>query len=146
MAMQTPSGPSGLPPGLPATALPPVGLPTARGYGGWRLVALAASVLLPALAVIGIVTYLGTRIGPVALAVGIAGAILPVPALVACFLWLDRYQPSPLWLIVACVLWGAGVATSVALLVNDTAATLFDRWSLPDDLVAVTVAPFIEES
>jgi RsiW-degrading membrane proteinase PrsW (M82 family) len=126
--MQTSAGPPGL---------PPIGLPTARGYGGWRLVALAAAVLVPALAVIGIVTYLGTRIGPVALGVGIAGAILPVTALVACFLWLDRYQPSPLWLIVACFLWGAGVATSVALLVNDNAAALFHRWNLPDDVVAV---------
>ena len=47
---QTSAGPPGL---------PPTGLPTARGYGGWRLVALAAAVLVPALAVIGIVTYLG---------------------------------------------------------------------------------------
>ena len=135
------------PAGPPMPAAGPPAYPmTPRGYGGWRLVALVAAVLVPALAVIGIVTYLGTRIGPVALGVGIAGAILPVPALVACFLWLDRYQPSPLWLIVSCFLWGAGVATSVALLVNDSAANLFERWKLPDSLVAVTVAPFIEES
>ena len=157
MAMQTPGGPPGYPgsggpvapggPGGPAgQTMIAAGLPTGRGYGGWRLVALAVAVLVPALAVIGIVTYLGTRIGPVALGVGIAGAILPVPALVACFLWLDRYQPSPLWMVVSCFLWGAGVATSVALLVNDSAAALFERWKLSDDIVAVTVAPFIEES
>ena len=39
------------------------------------------------------------NIGPLALTVGLTGAILPVPVLAACFLWLDRYQPSPFCLL-----------------------------------------------
>src|SRR5947209_10672528 len=30
-----------------------------------------------------------------ALLIGLAAAILPVPVLVSCFLWLDRYEPEP---------------------------------------------------
>src|SRR4051812_31546062 len=94
--------PPAVPPGVaPAGAT--------RGYRGWRLVAVSLLILIPALAVIGIVTFIGVRISPTALIVGLVGAILPVPVLVACFLWLDRYQPSPLWLIASCFLWGAGV-------------------------------------
>src|SRR5262245_63116885 len=82
------------------------------------LIGLGILIAFCALATIGIVLYFGSRFGPLALAVGLVGAVLPVPLLVGCFLWLDRYQPSPAWLVVVCFLWGAGVATSVALLVN----------------------------
>jgi RsiW-degrading membrane proteinase PrsW (M82 family) len=119
--------------------------PAAPGRVVWRVVLLAGLIAFCALAVIGIVTYLGWRIGPVALGVGITGAILPVPVLVACFLWLDRYEPSPLWIIVLCFLWGAGIAASGALGVNTVASILFERYHLPDDLVGVVVAPVIEE-
>jgi RsiW-degrading membrane proteinase PrsW (M82 family) len=73
--------------------------------------------------------------------VGIAGAILPGPVLVGCFLWLNRYTPSPPWLIVVVFLWGAGVATSGALVVNTLMAHL-----LPDTIVATVTAPITEES
>lgn len=134
-----------VPPG-PEARPAPVPYSAARGYTGRRLVWVSLLILIPAMAVIGIVTYLGVRIGAVGLGVGIVGAILPVPALVAIFLWLDRYQPSPLWLIAVCFLWGAGVATSGALYVNDTAAALFEKWGYSDTWVAVLVAPVVEET
>ena len=77
---------------------------------------------------------------------GLVGAILPVPLLIACFLWLDRYEPSPTWILAVSFLWGAGVATSGAILVNSQAADLLDRAGRPDGLVAVLVAPVIEEA
>ncbi len=120
-------------------------VPPPRGTDVRRLLWLGSLIAVCALSVIGIVTYVGWNIGPVALAVGIAGAILPVPVLVGCFVWLDRYQPSPLWIFTVCFLWGAGVATSGALLVNTQASHLVERLGLSDDLVAVLVAPFIEE-
>ncbi len=66
--------------------------------------------------------------------------------LIACFLWLDRYQPSPLWIMVVSFLWGAGVATTGSYVVNRIAADLFAEWGLPDAMVAVLVAPVVEES
>ncbi len=108
---------------------------------GRRIIWLSVLIAFCALATIGIVTYFGWHLGPLALGVGIAGAILPVPVLVGCFLWLDRYEPAPLWLVVTTFLWGAGVATSGALVVNTLASRV-----ISDDLVGVAVAPVIEES
>jgi RsiW-degrading membrane proteinase PrsW (M82 family) len=110
-----------------------------------RLVWLGLLITFCAICVIVIVRILGWQFGTEAVVVGIVAAILPVPLLVGCFLWLDRYDPSPLWILFVCFLWGAGVATLGALGVNTGAAVLFERWGLPVDVVAVLVAPFIEE-
>jgi protease PrsW len=123
----------------PASPGPP------RSGQGRRALWLGLLIAVCASATIGIVTFVGWNIGPLALTVGIVGAILPVPVLIACFLWLDRYEPSPMWIMVTSFLWGAGVATSGAYTVNNFASTLFERWQLPDSLVAVLVAPVIEE-
>ena len=121
--------------------IPPTGPPAARRRAVW----LGLLIAVCALATIGFVTFLGWNLGPLALGVGITGAILPVPLLIACFLWLDRYQPAPLWIMVVSFLWGAGVATTGSYVVNSLAANLFEDWNLPDALVAVLVAPVIEE-
>jgi len=126
----------------PATGAPP---PRPTGIDRRRIGWLSVLIVFCALCGIGILVYLGWNIGPLALGVGITGAILPVPVLVACFLWLDRYQPSPLWIMVVSFLWGAGVATSGALLVNTQGSKLFEALGLADNLVGVLVAPFIEE-
>jgi len=119
----------------------PSGPPAVRRRAVW----LGLLIAVCALATIGFVTFLGWNLGPLALGVGITGAILPVPLLIACFLWLDRYQPSPLWIMVVCFLWGAGVATTGSFVINSTAANLFEDWNLPEALVAVLVAPVAEE-
>jgi RsiW-degrading membrane proteinase PrsW (M82 family) len=113
---------------------------------GARVVWLSLLIAVCALATIGIVTYVGWHIGPLALGVGIAGAILPVPLLIACFLWLDRYEPSPMWIVTVSFLWGAGVATSGAYAVNTAMSSLFEQLQLSDALVGVLVAPVIEET
>lgn len=89
---------------------------------------------------------LGSNYGVVPIVIGLAAAILPVPVLVACFLWLDRYEPEPARYLVFCFAWGSCVATLAALGVNSGASVLFEHLGLPDALVAVLVAPFIEES
>jgi protease PrsW len=122
----------------------PVGSPP-TGIDRRRVLWLSALIAFCALCGIALLVYLGWNIGPLALGVGIASAILPVPVLVACFLWLDRYQPSPLWIMVVCFLWGAGVATGGALLVNTLGSNVFADLGIADALVGVLVAPFIEE-
>ncbi len=105
------------------------------------LIGLGLLIAFCALATIAIVLYFGSRFGPLALAVGLVGAVLPVPILVGCFLWLDRYQPAPAWLVIVCFLWGAGVATSIALFVNTQTVK-----RLPLDVVATLIAPAVEET
>jgi RsiW-degrading membrane proteinase PrsW (M82 family) len=130
-----------------ATPDPPAATPVVAPSTGnrKRIIWLSVLIAFTALCGIGLLVYVGWHIGPLALTVGIVAAILPVPVLVACFLWLDRYQPSPLWIMVVSFLWGAGVATSGALFVNTQASYLFADAGIADALVAVLVAPFIEE-
>ena len=45
-------------------------------------------------------------------------AALPVGPLVACYLWLDRYEPEPRRLLAAGLLWGGFVATAAAILLQ----------------------------
>ena len=59
---------------------------------------------------------------PNALAVGALLAALPVGPVIACFLWLDRYEPEPAGLLFTAFLWGALAATAAALLLQTLGA------------------------
>ncbi|MFY1634493.1 PrsW family intramembrane metalloprotease [Solwaraspora sp. WMMB335] len=110
-----------------------------------RWLALVGIVVFIAGCGVAILSYLGMQLGIAALTVGMVAAVLPVPVLVACFLWLDRYEPEPVRYLAFCFAWGAFVATSASLAVNNLSAYLLDWWGYPEALVAVLVAPFIEE-
>ncbi len=113
----------------------------------WKRVTLLVSMVVGfAVCGIGVLVYLGLNIGITALLVGVGAAIIPVPVLVSCFLWLDRYEPEPIKYLASCLAWGACVATAVALLINQGADTIFRQGHLPRSLVAVLVAPVAEES
>ncbi|MDG4794225.1 PrsW family intramembrane metalloprotease [Micromonospora sp. WMMD1082] len=144
----TPSGGS-LPPSPSVPAAPGAGsgvpgMPRRR-LSWRRALVLTGVIMLIAACAIFMLFTLGTSLGPEALLVGAAAAVLPVPVLVACFLWLDRYEPEPLKYLIFCFAWGAFVSTSASLLVNDTAATWLEQRDLPIGITAVLVAPFIEE-
>ncbi|WP_203768596.1 PrsW family intramembrane metalloprotease [Actinoplanes nipponensis] len=111
-----------------------------------RWLPLTLVITFIAACAIAMLVILGVSNGPQGLAIGLGAAILPVPVLVGCFLWLDRYEPEPSRYLIFCFAWGSAVATLVAIGVNSLAAWGFDRIGLPDALVAVIVAPFIEES
>ena len=127
------------------SAAPEPGL-TVERKGLKRGILLGVIIAVIALAGIGLLLFLGYNIGLSTLGIGLAAAILPVPVLVFCFLWLDRYEPEPVRYLAIAFGWGAAVATSVALVVNTQASNAFERAGLPDDLVAVLVAPVIEET
>ena len=129
----------------PAPPLLPVS-PTAKTRRwGWRAVVMGLVILVIAVSAIAMSVVLGWNIGVEATVIGLAAAIVPVPVLVTCFLWLDRYEPEPAKFLAIAFFWGAAVATLVAFGVNTGAAALFDSWGLPESIVAVLVAPFIEE-
>jgi protease PrsW len=128
-------------PGLALAAAPPP-----RRTNWIRGLAMAAVIVPIAASGIAVLIVIGYTGGITALLVGAGTAILPVPFIVFCFLWLDRYEPEPARYLVFCFFWGACVATGVALLVNTEASNLFKSFKWPDELVAVSVAPFIEES
>lgn len=110
-----------------------------------RALLLSGAIVFIAGCAVTVLVLIGSGIGVQALAIGLVAAILPVPILVLAFLWLDRYEPEPTAYLIICFAWGAFVATLAALGVNTGASALFEVVGLPDELVAVAVAPFIEE-
>ncbi|MFF3851940.1 PrsW family intramembrane metalloprotease [Micromonospora sp. NPDC002575] len=145
----TPSGGAPVPPWTaPDVPAPPGGsaprMPLRR-LGWRRFLVLALVVLLIAACAVYMLVVLGSNLGPQALLIGVVAAILPVPVLVACFLWLDRYEPEPLKYLIFCFAWGAFVSTAASLTVNEFFAARFADWGLPNALTGVLVAPFIEE-
>jgi RsiW-degrading membrane proteinase PrsW (M82 family) len=126
----------------PATPLP---APPPRRVRVRRGLQLGGVISFIAASAVAVLAFVGANIGVQALVVGLVAAIIPVPVLVLVFLWLDRYEPEPVAYLVFCFTWGAFVATGLALAVNTGASKLFAQNGLPEELVAVAVAPFIEE-
>lgn len=87
--------------------------------------------------------------GPTFWVIGMVLALLPAPVTVAGVLLLDRLEPEPTRTLVVAFLWGAGVATLLALVVNTVGlvlgvATLGER--LATFVSAAVGAPLVEES
>jgi RsiW-degrading membrane proteinase PrsW (M82 family) len=130
---------------LPVPAAGPAPAPPSRI--NWRRILWLTGIIAFIVACgIALLLIIGFDIGPVGVAIGVGAAILPVPFLVAAFLWLDRYEPEPIHYLAFCLVWGAFVATLAALGVNTGMSLLFKQLGIPTNLVAVTVAPVIEES
>src|SRR4051795_6797440 len=70
-------------------------------------------------------------------------AAVPVGPLVACFLWLDRYEPEPRPLLAGGLLWGVFVATAVALLLEGVGGLV---GGLSDKRMLELGAPLAEEA
>ena len=78
-------------------------------------VVVTVLVSLGALAILGVLALSGA---PASVLLATVLAALPVGPLVACYLWLDRYEPEPRSLLAAGLLWGCFVATAAALVLQ----------------------------
>lgn len=129
--------------GFPATRpLPPVPPPVTRKHGARGLlfgILVAAGIFIGS-GIMALVLVASGR--PEAVAIGFMLAVLPVGPLVACYLWLDRYEPEPVRLLAMSFGWGAAVATAWALVVQ-----VIDQWLNGSSAAwsAVVVAPVSEE-
>ncbi|WP_285488468.1 PrsW family intramembrane metalloprotease [Amycolatopsis taiwanensis] len=89
------------------------------------------------------------RVGPLAVAIGVAAALVPVAVVVAVFLWIDRWEPEPARLLLLAFAWGACLAAIVALLINDTAEAVGDLLlgvGQGGKVSALVSAPLVEEA
>ncbi len=127
------------PPTHPA-AVPPGLLERPRRRGSALFTVTVAILLLLGAGVMCLVLVLANA--PGALAVGVVLAALPVGPVIACFLWLDRYEPEPVRLLVLAFFWGAVVATAAALVLQALDQAVLGT---PDDWSAAIVAPITEE-
>ncbi|MDG6100676.1 PrsW family intramembrane metalloprotease [Dactylosporangium aurantiacum] len=130
----------------PTAALALAAAPPAKRSDRRRLLTLIGVMGGIAACGVALLAFFGFSGGWTALVIGVAAAVIPVPLLVFCFLWLDRYEPEPIRYLVFVFGWGACVATAVALVVNTAGGVLADRLGLSEAIVAVLVAPLIEES
>jgi RsiW-degrading membrane proteinase PrsW (M82 family) len=86
---------------------------------------------------------------PMVLSVAAAAAVLPVPTYTFLVLQLDRYEHEPWQALVAAFLWGALVATVIALIFNDAIGAIVTSLvgeQLGQEVTAGVVAPIVEES
>ncbi|MGI8613545.1 MAG: PrsW family intramembrane metalloprotease [Nocardioidaceae bacterium] len=104
------------------------------------LVAMSLVCLVGASAVAWLAHRSGTRNGT---ALVLIFALIPLPVVVGCFLWLDRYEPEPLRYLLAAFAWGAVVAVAIALPLEVLVALSHD---FKRTTQAAVWAPIIEES
>lgn len=133
-----PSVPAGLPAGHP---LPVPRRPRVLATIGWAalFLALVGSALLTLM-------LITSQTGVLGLATGTVLAALPVFPVIAVYLWLDRYEAEPPVLLAFAFLWGAGVATFAALVINSASAAAIEQAGGDPTSTAVFVAPFVEET
>jgi protease PrsW len=75
-------------------------------------------------------------------------ALVPAIIYFTVFVWIDRYEPEPWWLLVGAFLWGASVATLISGIVNVTGRDLVSAElgrELGQAYLGSISAPIIEE-
>lgn len=102
-------------------------------------VVVTVLVCLGALPILLIILASGA---PSTMALATVLAALPVGPLVACYLWLDRYEPEPKRLLAYGLLWGGFVATAAALLVQGVGGLVV---GFSETVSLAIVAPVSEE-
>src|SRR5215204_5275088 len=118
-----------------------------RGALRWALGSLAVLASL----LTGLLTLwmIGYETGVVPFLAGLIAAALPVPVYVTLVLWLDRYEPEPLWMLAAAFFWGALVAVFFAIVVTALGVAVvaaFAGDAAGESYGLVVSAPVVEET
>jgi RsiW-degrading membrane proteinase PrsW (M82 family) len=107
-----------------------------------------AMAALGTLMALGSIAMLGMNIGLGSSMVGLFAALAPAPFYFLLWLWLDRYDPEPVWALIAAVAWGGGVAIFVSGGINTVVSVIGQNLGGPGGgqiAGAVLSAPFVEE-
>src|ERR1700683_958291 len=96
------------------TPIDPQAVPGDRRVGHTP-VGFIIGVAACSLVALGALAVVAAR-GAVPAGIGLTLALLPIPALLAGVLYLDRLEPEPPGLLVIVFLWGAGVAALIGLI------------------------------
>lgn len=134
------------PAAIPAPAEQPDALPVRvrrQGVAGWIWV-----VAVLALALVALVAYFLTFLGPTASVIGMILALVPLGIVLFTVRLIDRWEPEPRRLVAAALGWGAIVAVALALLVDLALTVVFGSDdSLAAEVIAgVVQAPIVEET
>lgn len=115
-------------------------MPAGRHDSVLFTVLVSVLVALGALAMLVVLAFSGA---PAIILLATVLAALPVGPLLACYLWLDRYEPEPKSLLAAGLLWGAFVATVAAILVGGVGGYVA---GFSEEQALAVVAPVTEEA
>lgn len=116
--------------------------PTVRKVGAPLAALIGLSI------VVGLLTILLTAVNPVGTAIGFVLSTVAIGVVVACYLWLDRWEPEPPRLLILAFLWGASVAIILSLALELWADAVFlPSPGLPEGFESTALrAPIIEEA
>ncbi|MDQ1741092.1 MAG: protease PrsW [Pseudonocardiales bacterium] len=118
---------------------PPQFQPSVRRQARATGAPIAVLILLAVLAA-GVLLIEGVR-EPVGLIVAVPLTAAAMAVVVACYFWLDRWEPEPSRLLLLAFLWGASVAIVVSLVLELASSEVLGR-----GVVLVLVGPAIEEA
>ena len=107
-------------------------------------------IVIAALAVLLVLVYLSTFLGPAALLVCLLLALVPLTLVLLAVRWIDRWEPEPRPALWFAFLWGAGVSIVTALVfdlgVQIVVGASGSARPAGDVLTAVVQAPLVEEA
>lgn len=114
-----------------------------------KYVVLGVMIFLIVILLVPVLLIMGLSLGPVVAIAATIVAFLPAMFYLIPIIWLDRYDPEPLWLLATAFAWGAVVAVFVSFVVNTlfgtVAAVATQSFELGNLLGAVISAPIFEE-
>jgi RsiW-degrading membrane proteinase PrsW (M82 family) len=130
---------SALPP-----AIYPLTLPTGRSKGRIILLVVLSTVCVLGAGLVALLAYLqsGSLSGT---ALVLVFALLPLPFVVGCFLYVDRYEPEPTRYVLAAFAWGAVGSVALVLGIQLLLLRVLDV-EASDAILATVWAPGFEES
>lgn len=106
---------------------------------------LAAIIALGTLA--GLILSLLTAVNPAGTALGFALSTVALAGVLACYLWLDRWEPEPPRLLIMAFLWGASVAVLLSVLLEHVVDQTFGAGQEEVSFTTVAIgAPVVEEA
>ena len=109
----------------------------------------SVGIVVAALALLLVLVYLSTFLGPAALVVCLLLALVPLTLVILAVRWIDRWEPEPRPALWFAFLWGAGVSIVTALVfdlgVQIVVASSGTARPAGDFMSAVVQAPLVEE-
>lgn len=118
----------------------PIGKYVVAGIMSFLIIILLVPVLL----------IMGLSLGPMVAVIATVIAFLPAMIYILPLVWLDRYDPEPIWLLALSFAWGAVVAIFASYIINtlfgDIVAIATNSAELGNLAGAVISAPVFEES
>ncbi|GAA2114945.1 PrsW family intramembrane metalloprotease [Nocardioides bigeumensis] len=119
-------------------------MPTLGAAGPRNSIAFTLVVtVLSVVGAVGMLLVIALSGAPGSLALATVLAALPVGPLVACYLWLDRYEPEPKSLLATGLVWGGFVATAGTLVIQGVGGLFVP---ISESASLAIAAPVVEEA